>query len=49
MSDDELSSLGVNFSDEHVDFMVGTPDLSITGICADGTEIPIFTDGNFCF
>lgn len=49
MTDEELTALGVNFSDEHVDFMVGTPDLSITGICADGTEIPIFIDGNFCF
>lgn len=49
MSEEELRALGVNFSDEHVDFMVGTPDLSITGISEDGTETPIFRDGNFCF
>lgn len=49
MSDEELAALGVNFSDEHVDFMVGTSDLSITGISSDGTETPIFRDGNFCF
>lgn len=49
MSDEELAALGVNFSDEHVDFMVGTSDLSITGISFDGTETPIFRDGNFCF
>lgn len=49
MSDEELATLGVNFSDEHVDFMVGTSDLSITGISSDGTETPIFRDGNFCF
>lgn len=49
MSEEELAALGVNFSDEHVDFMVGTSDLSITGISYDGTETPIFRDGNFCF
>ena len=31
----------------HVDFMVGTPDLSIVGTTQDGREIPIFVDGNF--
>lgn len=49
MSKEELAALGANCSDEHVDFMVGTADLSITGISADGTETPIFRDGNFCF
>ena len=49
MTQQELEALGVNNSDEHVDFMVGTPDLSITGISADGTETPIFRNGNFCF
>lgn len=49
MSREELAALGANSSDEHVDFMVGTADLSITGISADGTETPIFRDGNFCF
>lgn len=49
MSKEELAALGANSSDEHVDFMVGTADLSITGISADGTETPIFRDGNFCF
>lgn len=49
MSREQLDALGVNRSGEHVDFMVGTPDLSITGISADGAEIPIFRNGNFCF
>ncbi len=49
MTDEQLEKLGVNFSDEHVDFMVGTPDLEITGISEDGTETPIFRNGNFCF
>ncbi len=49
MTREQLDALGVNRSGEHVDFMVGTPDLSITGISEDGTETPIFRDGNFCF
>ena len=27
--------------------MVGTADLSITGMTYDGKEVPIFRDGNF--
>ncbi len=47
LSDEALLQKGINCSDEHVDFMVGTEDLAITGILADGTEIPIFVQGNF--
>ena len=47
MSKDELKARGLNDSITHVDFMVGTPDLCITGTTADGREIPVFTDGNF--
>ena len=49
MSEDELKARGVNFSMTHVDFMVGTPDLSIVGTTRDGREIPVFRDGNFAF
>ena len=42
-------ALGLNQSITHVDFMVGTKDLSITGITHDGNEIPVFVDGNFAF
>lgn len=31
----------------HVDLMVGSEDLTITGIKDDGTEIPVFVNGNF--
>lgn len=48
-SKEELIAMGVNDSFVHEDFMVGTPDLSITGVKGDGTEIPVFTDGNFVF
>lgn len=47
LSDEALLERGINCSDEHVDFMVGTDDLEITGVTADGREIPVFVDGNF--
>ena len=45
----QLKALGANDSSEHVDFMIGTPDLKVTGIKNDGSEIPVFTDGEWCF
>ena len=49
LSDDELLKLGVNDSFMHEDFMVGTEDLKITGITADGKEVIILKNGNFAF
>ena len=49
MTEEELLAAGVNDSLVHVDFMVGSADLSITGVEADGTESPVFADGNFAF
>ena len=37
----------INHCDSHVDFMVGTEDLDITGITEEGKEVPIFVKGNF--
>lgn len=42
-------AVGLNQSMNHVDFMVGTRDLSIVGTTQDGKEIPVFVDGNFAF
>ena len=47
MSKEELKQRGLNDSITHVDFMIGTADLSITGVTHDGEEIPVFVDGNF--
>lgn len=49
MSTEELMTKGGNDSLVHVDFMIGTKDLNITGIAFDGTEAPIFADGNWAF
>lgn len=47
MSDEELLLKGINRSKNHVDFMIGTKDLSIIGTDIYGNEVPIFIDGNF--
>ena len=49
LSDEELLKSGVNDSNVHVDFMVGSEDLQIIGITADGKEVPVFKNGNFAF
>ena len=49
MEEDEIKALGGNFSANHVDFMVGTADLTITGRTADGSEIPVFKNGSWAF
>ena len=49
MSEEERLSAGLNKSITHVDFMVGTADLSIDGYTADGRCVPVFRDGNFVF
>lgn len=44
----ELKARGANDSVEHVDFMIGTPDLKVTGIKKDGTKVPVFINGEWC-
>ncbi len=46
---EEIRALGVNESIIHEDFMIGTRDLSITGITTDGKEVPIFRNGTWAF
>ena len=47
MDKDAVAAAGLNDSMIHVDFMVGSPDLTITGTRADGTTVPVFTDGDW--
>ncbi len=49
MSEEEQKAAGLNQSINHVDFMIGTADLSIVGTTHSGEEIPVFVDGNFAF
>ncbi|MDR0347032.1 MAG: aminopeptidase [Coriobacteriales bacterium] len=47
MGEDELKAAGVNKSSTHVDFMIGTADLSVVGIKKDGTELPLMLNGEW--
>lgn len=48
-SEEELEKIGVNNSIIHVDFMIGTSDLEVTGINENGETIQIFSNGNWAF
>ncbi|MDD3938920.1 MAG: aminopeptidase [Bacilli bacterium] len=46
---EELTKMGVNDSMIHVDFMVGSEDLSIVATTQDGKKVQIFKNGNWAF
>jgi len=46
---EECRELGVNDSMLHEDFMIGSADLSIDALCADGRIVAIFRDGTWAF
>lgn len=46
---DECRAKGINDSQIHEDFMIGSEDLSITAHTRDGRDVPIFRDGNWAF
>ena len=45
----ELIDYGFNDSSIHVDFMIGSKDLNITGYTRDGKKVAIFKNGNWAF
>lgn len=49
MSQEELAQNGLNQSITHVDFMIGSEQMDIDGITADGKVEPIFRNGNWAF
>lgn len=49
MSQDELKENGANTSNQHVDFMFGSSDMSIIGLTQDNHEVVVFENGNFVF
>ncbi len=48
-TEEEERAKGINDSIVHEDFMIGTADMSITAVCADGREVAIFGDGEWAF
>lgn len=49
MSLDELDKHGVNDSMIHVDFMIGSKEMDIDGVKADGTKEAVFRHGTWAF
>jgi aminopeptidase len=49
MSSDQLKENGLNESITHVDFMIGSAEMDIDGITADGKTEAIFRGGNWAF
>jgi aminopeptidase len=47
LSVEDAHEAGMNQSDTHTDFMVGSPDLEIDGIAADGSALPILREGRW--
>jgi aminopeptidase len=42
---DDASRERVNESEIHIDFMIGSPELKVTGITAGGERVPVLVDG----
>lgn len=49
MDDDAFVRAGGNISSAHVDFMIGSADIDIDGLLADGTAEPIMRRGRWAF
>ena len=49
MDKDQLLAANVNQSHTHVDFMIGTDDLNVDGITADGEVVPVFVNGQWAW
>jgi aminopeptidase len=47
MSNEELAALGANSSLIHVDWMIGSGDMDVDGISADGTAEPLMRKGEW--
>jgi aminopeptidase len=46
---EQLHEMGVNDSMIHVDFMIGTEDLSVVAHTRDGRSVPLFENGDWAF
>jgi aminopeptidase len=47
LADDEETASRMNESDIHIDFMIGRPELTVTGITTGGERVPVLVDGNW--
>lgn len=49
LTEDEFTAAGGNVSLNHVDFMIGSPQMDIDGIKQDGTREPVMRQGEWAF
>ncbi len=49
LTEEEFSAAGGNTSINHVDFMIGSPQMDIDGIKEDGTYEPVMRQGEWAF
>lgn len=47
LSKDEIISKGGNSSMIHIDWMIGSGEISVDGMTADGTTVPVFRNGEW--
>ena len=47
MTREELNEAGLNESNTHVDFMIGSDQMDIDGIKEDGSTVPVFRNGTW--
>jgi aminopeptidase len=47
MTEENLQAAGLNRSQTHVDFMIGSAKMNIDGLHADGRTTPIFRNGDW--
>lgn len=47
MTREELTAAGLNESNTHVDFMIGSNEMDIDGIREDGSRLPVFRNGTW--
>ncbi len=49
LTDEECKARGINDSMLHVDFMIGSKDMSIVGVTREGKRVQIFENGTWAF
>ena len=47
LREDQMDAVGLNDSRVHVDFMVGSEDLSIVATLKNGAKVDVFKNGNW--
>ncbi|HEU4657607.1 MAG TPA: aminopeptidase [Capillimicrobium sp.] len=44
---DDADKERINVSDIHIDFMIGSPEVDVDGVLADGSTVPVLRDGSW--